>query len=409
MNRDRATADMLNPLATLRDLVQVRIAARRNHDVRGWRARSPQLTAALRALTPDQGRELAGEIWAYPERENLMWFLGLLAASVPGALADLAPDLVAAHQVHPGWLFLDATSATAELLLQALDDPMFRKERNLLLLALAWNGGDQAREQFAAWRANAPSWRSDLYLAPHEYASEAGWELTPDGGRRQLYRTTCYELVAVDEAELTPSTHAAAVATPHETSCGWCGRPLVTLLDIDLRDPRCRFVREGPPDSTDGASGIADDPGASRLRIAHCVWCSSYATVYTDVDFHGGSKWSAANGGPGDKPRILEQVGDGLGEVLDDPLPRRLALGAPRRTPFEALGRFMLDVNGISQLGGHPEWIQDAAYPLCPDCQRRMVCIGQVAWEDINEFAEGCTYAFLCVQCGKATTVYQQT
>lgn len=407
MHQNHDAASVSDPVATMRDLIQARIAVRRNQDIRGWGERTPQLTAALRALTADQGREVAREIWGHPDRQDLKWLLGLLAASVPGALSSLTLDLAAAHLLLPSWLYLDAPSVTTEMVLQALDDPAFHAERNLLLLALAWISGDRVREQFAAWRADVPSWRNDLYLAPYEYAAEAGWELTPDGNRRQLYYTTSYELVPVDEAELTPSSHAAAVATPHEASCGWCGRPLVTLLDIDLRDPRCAFVAR-ELGSTDQPTTDSSYP-ATRLRVAHCMWCSGFATLYTDVDLQGGSKWSTANGGPDDKPRILEQVGDGAGEDLGDPQPRRLALGKQRRAPFEVLGRFMLDVTGISQFGGHPEWIQDAKYPLCPTCRRRMVCIGQVSWEDINEFAEGSTYAFFCVPCGKAATVYQQT
>lgn len=62
-----------------------------------------------------------------------------------------------------------------------------------------------------------------------------------------------------------------------------------------------------------------------------------------------------------------------------------------------------------SQLGGVPNWIQDAEYPRCPGCQRRMLCIGQVAMDDIIPDHEGMTYAFLCAECGKAATTYQQT
>lgn len=102
-------------------------------------------------------------------------------------------------------------------------------------------------------------------------------------------------------------------------------------------------------------------------------------------------------------------MGNGAGEEMPGPALRRLALGARRRTPFEAVGRFSLDVTGVSQIGGHPEWIQDIAYPICPSCQRRMECIGQVSWDDLDEFAEGITSAFLCLPCGKATTTYHQT
>jgi hypothetical protein len=62
--------------------------------------------------------------------------------------------------------------------------------------------------------------------------------------------------------------------------------------------------------------------------------------------------WSAAND---DKPRILDQIGTGAGEEMAEPVSRRLAIGALRRTPFEAVGRFRLDETGISQIGGHPE------------------------------------------------------
>ena len=108
-------------------------------------------------------------------------------------------------------------------------------------------------------------------------------------------------------------------------------------------------------------------------------------------------------------PSILEKVGLGNDDDLPPPAPRRLVLGSKRRTPFEAVGRFRLDETGISQLGGHPDWIQDTDFPVCPSCQRRMMCIGQVSWEDIDEFAEGSTYAFLCLPCGKGATTYQQT
>jgi transposase len=57
-----------------------------------------------------------------------------------------------------------------------------------MLFALAWIADDLVRDQFRAWREYPPPWRSHLYVAPHEYAHEAGWELTMEGGRRELYR-----------------------------------------------------------------------------------------------------------------------------------------------------------------------------------------------------------------------------
>jgi hypothetical protein len=381
-----------DPQAALRALIEMRYA---QGNGRAWRQQTPQLTQALRALSHAQARELARELWARPDREALTPFLGQLHTTVPGALTDLWDALVAQQVLLPSWLYRGAPRTTTQHLLRLLDDPAAQEQRNLLLLALAWVDDALVQTRFHAWRASPPDWRADVYRAPEEYAPDAGWELTPDGGRRQLYRSTCYELIPVDEPEDTPSAQAVAVSTPHEASCGWCGRGLVTLLDIDLGDPRCAFVV--------GEEVIS---GATRLRIAYCWWCSTYAPLYTDINLVGGSVWSAVHD---DKPRSLEWIGNGAGEEMPEPALRRLALGALCRTPFEAVGRFGLDETGVSQIGGHPEWIQDLAYPTCPSCQRRMERIGQVSWEDLDEFAEGCTYAFLCLPCGKAATTYQQT
>lgn len=388
-----------DPLSTLRALIAQRYE-QGNWQV--WRQQTPQLTQALRAVSQKEASAFARELWMRPDREALTPFLGQLTMYAPGALVGLSNELAPQRVFLPGWLYQGTGRTTTQRLLRLLDDPAAQGQRDLLLSALAWVDDDLVRTRFHAWSASPPPWRADVSRAPEEFAPDAGWELTPErtlertpgGGRRQLYRSTCYEVIPVDEPEYTPSAHAVAVSTPHEASCGWCGRQLVTLLDIDVRDPRCAFV-------------LGDEvTGATQLRIAHCVWCSTYATLYTDITEVGGSVWSAANG---DKPRILDQVGVGVGEELAEPVARRLAIGARRRTPFEAVGRFRLDETGISQIGGHPEWIQHCEYPICPGCQRRMEYIGQVSWEDQDAFAEGSTYAFLCLPCGKAATTYQQT
>ncbi len=111
----------------------------------------------------------------------------------------------------------------------------------------------------------------------------------------------------------------------------------------------------------------------------------------------------------GEPPALLRKIGLGPSGPLYDWPEQRLTFGPERRTPFETLGRLMLMELGTSQVGGHPEWVQDPEYPTCPTCLRRMPCIGQVAWEDLEEAAEGVTYAFLCLSCQKAATCYQQT
>jgi hypothetical protein len=247
------------PVDVLRELVKIRY---QQEDWRRWRERTPDITAALRAVDKDQVHSLANELWEQYEHEEILPFLGQLTASVLGALAGWSETFIDQGHILPSWLYLDAPPTTTKRLLGLLDHPAFADQRNGLLLALAWIGDDLVRDQFRAWREDPPPWTSQLYIAPHAYAAQAGWELTTEGGRRDLYLPTCYELIVVDEPERTPSRHAVATSTPTETSCGWCGRELVALLDFDLRDPRCAFVSEGL---------VTTDPAGARLRIAHCL------------------------------------------------------------------------------------------------------------------------------------------
>lgn len=150
-----------------------------------------------------------------------------------------------------------------------------------------------------------------------------------------------------------------------------------------MRDPRLAFL------------GLR----SAQLRVARCEFCSPYATIYTDVDLSGGVHWSASNG---PRPRDFDS-----GWVEYPLIGRQLVLGPRRRTPAETVGVYQGAHN--SELGGHPNWIQDAEYPVCPGCQRRMMFLGQVETTDVIEGAEGITYAFLCAECLKTATTYQQT
>ena len=315
--------------------------------------------------------------------------LAHLGASVPGALATIQDDMAARGVFYPSFLYLGADDGVAKKLIELISAPVIEESYDNLLKCLAWIGNERVMHQFQAWRENPPAWQSELYLAPWEYSREAGWELTPDGNRRDLYLSMAHEVVQlVDGERVTDRSSALVLHLPEEGRCGWCGRQLVSLLSLDLRDQRLSFVM---------SSG-------SMLRIAICPWCSTYTTLFTDIDLEGASSWSNDNE---ERPPILDKIPDD-GET-EELIQQPIALGTQRRTPFEVAGRFMLDMKNISQLGGHPEWIQDAEYPICPTCQRHMICIAQISWEDFEEYAEGSTYAFVCLEDGKAATVYQQT
>ena len=356
---------------------------------RQWKELVPQLTLALRSLTTEQGQRIAEDIWSDFDPKEDDYLLAQLGASVPGALATIQGDMVERGIFYPSFLYLGASDDVAKRLIELISAPVIKDSYNLLLLCLAWIGNERVVRQFQAWRENPPVWQTELYLAPWDYSLEAGWELTPEGTRRDLYLSTAYEVVQfVDGERATDHGPALTLHEPEEGRCGWCGRRLVSLLSLDLRDQQLSFVV----------------PSGSLLRVAICPWCSTYTTLIADVDLEGASIWSDTNE---EKPLILDKIRDD-GET-EELIQQPIALGTQRRTPYEAVGRFMLDMKSISQLGGHPDWIQDMEYPVCPICQRRMICIAQISWEDFEEYAEGSTYAFVCLEDGKAATVYQQT
>ncbi|WP_252250921.1 DUF1963 domain-containing protein [Clostridium sp. ZBS13] len=53
--------------------------------------------------------------------------------------------------------------------------------------------------------------------------------------------------------------------------------------------------------------------------------------------------------------------------------------------------------------------MSDAEYPQCPKCGEKMMFVGQVSMEDLEEYGEGIYYGFICNECKIAATGYQQT
>lgn len=349
-----------------------------------------ELASALRALTTEQAHMLALEAFSQYEeasdrrrRDDIEEFLGCLAVFVLGSLEGLHGELLVRDSLwlHPLYLGADADTRNA-LLLRANGD---ERELNGVLCALAWIGDEGVQAAFRAWHENPPEWRRRLYIPPEQYAFQAGWELDAEGSRHNLFYATAYELTPAPQEELGDSS-PVTVVEPLDEHCRWCGRSLTSILDLDLRELRLAFL---------GLEG-------KRLRLAMCEWCSAFTPVYFEFDLEGTTRWSAHNDG---MPEILRKITDDGGMFFESP--RRLVLGPRRRTPYEA------NIQGVplrqSQVGGHPTWIQDAEYPVCPGCRISMLNVGQVATEELLGTGEGITYMFLCPTCGVSTTTFQQT
>jgi hypothetical protein len=213
----------------------------------------------------------------------------------------------------------------------------------------------------------------DLHVPPHAYAQEAGWELLPTGGRRDLFFPTVLPLVP---PEAVPEVVAGVnIGTPTDQHCPWCGRQLISLLDIDLH---------GVANSVLRLSG-------TRLRATTCDVCSSYGVVFSKNSGTGESIWHPANA----RPDYLPDDTSDWDTFPEQPL----VLSGEWRHFMESANWMRLDDAAFSQIGGLPTWIQDAEYPVCPDCSQTMVFFGQISNEGFNDWMEGIDYCFLCPQC----------
>ena len=242
-----------------------------------------------------------------------------------------------------------------------------------------------------------PAWESLFYLSVDAYVSQGGWELTPNGGRRELAFPIAYQLVDSEQTRDTRMAsrgfrHASsrgeagpvAVMTPYEGRCRWCGRRLTVLLDLDLRHPTLGFL---------GLDG-------TRLRLVLCEECSLWNRLYMDVDLMGGVTWSVFNVAEGETI-----PGE---ELLFTPPTHRLGLGPRRASAVEVVAR--IDAWDVSQLGGLPNWVQDADYALCPACHQRMTFVGQVTPKLVtNRAIDGMLYGLLCLTCLRSIVIYQCT
>ncbi|HEX7182419.1 MAG TPA: hypothetical protein VF756_11290 [Thermoanaerobaculia bacterium] len=344
-----------------------------------------EISLLYRQISTAEGRELAAGAaelltgHAPGERELAERMLVLLSCLVPGSLEGLHERLVRQGTLHPGELFRSAGAETRDLFLEMLP-PADVDQAALILSALAWIGDELVRIRFHQWREAPPEWAVPLDPPPDLHSLDAGWHLELDGTRRDLYHEECYELIAADGATAGAVASPVQVITPHEERCPGCKQPLVTLFDFGLRDRRLAFV----------------DLEGSRLRIATCLHCIPYsAPILTEIDGQGGSHWSLLN----EKPIF---VADEIG-----PLPERaLVLGERLKTPF-ATRPFALEGNA-SQVGGCPAWLQEAEFPLCPECAEPMRFLAQLHLADVGAALEGILYGFLCHACRLAATLYQQ-
>ncbi|MNC26362.1 hypothetical protein D3C75_744890 [compost metagenome] len=156
---------------------------------------------------------------------------------------------------------------------------------------------------------------------------------------------------------------------------------MTVLLDFNLQDPLVQFL----------------ELSGHRLRIAACMNCNCYGTVYTKVGLDGSYSWSEYNTIPDYLPEP---------DVTEEQAWHTMGLSRQRMGTYEG-GYWMVEAP-TSQIGGHPSWIQDAEFPACPCCSETMMFTGQIDMEHAAD-SEGIFHAFLCHSCLITAVNYQQT
>ena len=302
--------------------------------------------------------------------------LRCLAAFTDVPLDRCLRALLSSSSFSPSLAFRNSPPDVRDSLISRLEED--QESRNHILLALAWIGDAVVVSQFQKWRLNPPDWRGSLFIPPEDYSREAGWELAPDGQRRDLYFE---KAIGLRKGSSNSSGVLKAIA-PREDSCPWCGSVLTDLFHIDM--------------SLFGLDSSQVPQG--EIRIPTCEVCTAFGTVFGVSESNGTARWSERNA----RPEYLPEASESWGRLPIDPL----QLGA-NRSPFFAADQFL--PTSFSQLGGHPTWIQDASYPACPDCGNTMMFVAQLDHDDIEDCSEGLFYAFLCPNCRTTATTYQQT
>jgi len=350
--------------------------------------RSPRTAAELYStLTQDQVKRLI-EIAAHAKRSgdnDLAREIGLSLATLTDAdLSELLTAWLERDDFWPAILFRGANAKTRDHIIRYLESWQSSHDQSLpvnhALCALAWIGDAEVHRAFSMWEKSPLPWREHLHVGPNGYAHVGGWELGRTE-RSDLTHKSCFAVCTSVDA--TPSDRAVSTFRESNGKCPWCGRTLVNMIDLDLSDTRFGFL---------GLSG-------PRLPVLTCDACSCFGDhLFAHVAADGSPTWHLKNVTPSGLPRDNVNWGTSPWQAASVTLKPRPAIQAVESSV------------GISasQIGGLPSWVQDSAYPKCPDCQETMKFIAQLDNGDFKGH-EGVYSAFLCSSCRVTATNYQQT
>lgn len=283
--------------------------------------------------------------------------------------------LLAQDELGIPFLFLGASA-------QIRDELIKRVKYSPLeaLTALAWIGDEKVVQHFHKWKRDFREEYSELFEYPHGCTYTAGWELTTDSERRNLYLPQAIPLEIIQKTA-SASTHTI-FAESNET-CRWCQRLLLVMFNLENSEHLL----------------VDNESDFFEFEIVTCEFCAGLTNALYMEKNGSRTQWSRFNQAKINLPKWLEQKPIMPREILQ-PSKRVRSAYFTCEAQFE---------KGISQIGGLPSWIQWPSYPKCPSCETTMLFVGQVSEKDLNEFGESLYYAFKCFDCRRVTASSSQS
>ena len=274
---------------------------------------------------------------------------------------------------RPASLYKDADTQIRDSFIELLDKDEIDEsiKVNGILVALAEIGDEEVVKAFQRWEENPPKWRQKLYAGPEIYALEGNWCME-EGKKKSLVFNQCYSIVKNQEEE---NIDKNLYGGPSKERCPHCESQYVNLLKLDgIIHPLQEFGIKG------------------KLIVKTCMSCLPYGDyIFSQYNENGESKVVYHESGDGDEIEDDEQI---LAE-------EHCFLLSSEMVPM----RYCSEWEG-SAFGGIPKHINDADYPDCPKCGKKMRHLAQL---DDEYTKYGNIYIRICEDCKITATSYQQT
>ncbi len=321
-------------------------------------------------LSSQECKELVGKLFTEinneDQIESILLYLSLFTNGE--SLKEIYPTLINKKVFYYPEIYRHADEFIADKLIELVEKNDSNK--NHILICLAWIGTQNVIDFFVESSKNKPKWTKKLYVLPKEYAGQAGWIIEPNGTRRELISYEVKVLKNKDKVESEIADFQTFVE--HSEDCPFCKSKLTTVFSTQIDNQLTDFVT--------------------------CLLCGCYEPIFMRIDENGRSTWHNKN-------KKWEHFDDSM--EMDSVVPNTLVLTDEKRKPEYSISQFV-EISK-SQIGGYPTWIQDAEYLKCPDCGETMNFVGQIDFEDVEEYGEGIYYFQHCKKCSITGTNYQQT